>query len=152
MFVSTTATAAATTDNESATGSAELDKGGDFGHRALRAERPRGRWKWWRPTLASISTWRLGRQGWSEVYQPQRWALKHPQPQKNIYTILSTSQPPSPLLSVTKVIFEFSFFLNVFFYLPLQAASLFLSVSVSLFVSVCINWLCASMRSKQVGL
>jgi len=48
--------------------------------------------------------------------------------------------------------FEFSYFLNVFFCLPLQAASLFLSVSVSLFVSVCINWLFASLKSKQVGL
>lgn len=54
----TTATAAAATDNESAVGGAELDKGGDLGHRALRAERPGGRqrrWRW-RPTLASTST------------------------------------------------------------------------------------------------
>jgi len=150
-FATTATAAAAATDNEPATGSTELDKGGDLSYRALCAERPGGRRRRWRPALASTSTWRLGWQGRSEVYQPQRWALKQPpQPQKK-YTILSTSQPPSPLLSVTKVIFEFSYFLNVFFYLPLQAASLFLSVSVSLFGSECISWLCASMRSKPVG-
>lgn len=38
--IATTATAAAATDNESAAGGTELDKGGDLGHRALRAERP----------------------------------------------------------------------------------------------------------------
>jgi len=55
-FATTATAAAAATDNESAAGGTELDKGSDLGHRALRAEWPGGRRRRWRPTLASTST------------------------------------------------------------------------------------------------
>lgn len=65
--------AATTATDESAAWGEELDKGGDLGHCALRAKRPGGR-RWWK-ALASASTRRLGRQGRSEIHEPQRWAL-----------------------------------------------------------------------------
>lgn len=104
-FLWPTATATATTtstDNESAAGGEEFDKGGDVGHCALRTKWS-GSYRRWK-ALASTSTWRLGRQGWREVDQPQRWALN---PAKKHPTTTTTTTITTTILFCGEGNFEF---------------------------------------------
>ena len=122
---------AASTDNESAAGGEELDKGGDIGNCALCAEWS-GSYRRWK-AFASTSTWRLGRKGRRQVDQPQRWALN---PAKHPTTTTTTTITTTIILCVEG---NFKFFLHVYF-----------TVTLCLFVSLFYYFLPFTIRSRVV--